>query len=681
MKAFLRDFYDFLGLETDLTDFMYNPDGTLSGGWKDYIGGSVGSSNRLLYDNDIDKKNDDYFFNSNEYYEKWYDLAYYVKTKICGSNHRFGYSGDYTYGALDFYRYVIGDPATYIDIYGGNAVFYGYPKVEVNPTVLSYQISDEEILLDKPLGERFEGWFLEDGTKVEAIEANSYGELNLIAHWLKGETHFIKFDVGEGRSIDPIEVEYDTRVDLPTPSYAGMIFTGWYYKGVRLPSEIAFIYHEDITLVAQWVDPTTITVEDLIYSGTTIYHRNTSDPVQIPTAYVQKDSEFRAVWVSSMVGNFKASSNKTNMMKELTSLLDTMEEAKLNAIVFHLRTHNNAYYKTRMAPINSSYGTYSTFESWDYLTWFIEECHKRNIEFHAWLNPYRVKSSGASSLESVASEFASFPNNPASKAENMLKNSSGGVILNPAIPEVRDYIVNVCMEIIANYDIDAIHFDDYFYIEGIDDTASRNKYNTNNLSTDDFRREQVNLFIKQLHNSMYNYNKNHNRHVQLGISPTGIYRNGNGSVESGSNTSGYAHYGSPLYADTLKWARESWIDYLIPQSYWGFSHKTAGYADVMDWWNAAFEGLSCNLYSGIGIYMNNTSGSNYSWGSEPYEVSNQILYTTKLNNVKGVCFYSYTQMKNAMNDTSAMANKGMLRIINEYWTKKVPAPLTMADKD
>ena len=679
VKAFIKDFYEFLGLDTDLDEFIYGSDGKYTGLWKDYIGGSVGQDNRLLYNNDIDETNDKYFFNSS-YKDKWYSLSSYVKNYICANNHRFGSGGDYTYAALDFYRYITDDPYQYIDIYGGNKVFYGFPDIEVSYET-TYQISEEDLVLSEPLSSDFEGWFLEDGTKIEKIAAGMTGNLNLVAHWKEVPVYTITFDVVKGDSISPLQVEFRQNIDLPSLTFEGFRFTGWYYNGSRLPDSFSYIYEKDITVTAGWVDIVNVKLEDLIYSGTPVTYRNSSERVQIPTVYVQKERQFRGVWVSSMVGNFSPSTNKTTMQRNLTDLLDTMDALNLNAIVFHLRTHNNAYYKTKLTTIASNYGTYSTFEAWDYLPWFISECHKRGIEFHAWLNPYRVVSSGASSLESTANKFASFPNNPASKTENLLMNSSGGVIMDPAVPAVRDFIVNVCMEIIANYDVDAIHFDDYFYIEGIDDSASRAKYNTNNLSTDDFRREQVNLFIKQLHNRMSNYNKDHNRYVQLGISPTGIYRNGNGSVDSGSNTSGYAHYGSPLYADTLKWARENWIDYLLPQSYWGFSHKTAGYADVMDWWNLAFEGLTCNLYSGIGIYMNNNDGKNYSWGTEPYEVSNQILYTTKLDNVKGVCFYSYSQLKSAYNSSSEKAHLGTLRLIEEYWKTKIPTPLTMADNN
>ena len=175
------------------------------------------------------------------------------------------------------------------------------------------------------------------------------------------------------------------------------------------------------------------------------------------------------------------------------------------------------------------------------------------------------------------------------------------------------------------------------------------------------------------------FNKEKGRGVQLGISPTGIYRNGNGNIDSGSNTAGQEHYNSYLFCDTKKWIDNEWIDYIMPQTYWAFSHSVAGYADVIDWWNKVVEGKNVNLYSGIGIYMS-VDGGNYSWGTQQYEVSNQILYTTKLKNVKGVSFYSYLSMKQIHENSSKIAYNGLMRVKNEYWISTVATPKVAASQ-
>src|SRR5690554_116616 len=254
-----------------------------------------------------------------------------------------------------------------------------------------------------------------------------------------------------------------------------------------------------------------------------VLYRNTSIQAQMPKNYIQKETDFRAVWVSPLVGDFGSYVTESSYKAQIYNLFSVMEYYNMNAVIFHMRIFNDALYKSELNPV-SSYMEYADFDKWDPVAWMIDECHKRGIEFHAWLNPYRISSSTtALPLEEYAQRFPSY--NIASDPRCILKGSKG-MILNPGEPRVRAFLINTCMEIIENYDIDAIHFDDYFYINGIDDTATQDKYNYENLSEDDFRRRQVDIFIEDLSNRMRDYNTDNGRLVQLGISPTGIYRNG-----------------------------------------------------------------------------------------------------------------------------------------------------------
>ena len=117
----------------------------------------------------------------------------------------------------------------------------------------------------------------------------------------------------------------------------------------------------------------------------------------------------------------------------------------------------------------------------------------------------------------------------------------------------------------------------------------------------------------------------------------------------------------------------------MPQTYWAFTHSVAGYADVIDWWDKAVDGYNVNLYSGLGLYMS-ISGGNYSWGVQPYEISNQVLYTTKLKNVKGVSIYSQLSLKQGNSSSSRICYEGLMRLKNEYWVEKVPTPKTKASQ-
>ena len=381
--------------------------------------------------------------------------------------------------------------------------------------------------------------------------------------------------------------------------------------------------------------------------GGNVTYRGSSTVVQVPDQYEAGKTEFRAAWVSLFVSDMKSYTNESDWKKEVKSVLEVFKYYNLNTMIFHVRTHNNALYKSKLNPIATWFQN-ADFDTFDPLAYLIDECHKAGIEFHAWMNPYRISTLTTDINEAVENGQylgGRVPStNPARYAGNLI-NGSSGVILNPGLPKVRDFIVDTCMEVIENYDVDAIHFDDYFYISGTNDTETYNAYNPKGLSKADWRREQVNLFIEALHDAMTEYNTKNNKAVQLGISPSGIYKNGNGSVASGSNTNGFAHYGDYLYSDTYKWAKEGWIDYLLPQSYWAFEHPSAGYADVMSWWNKAFAGLDCLLYSGIGLYM--ADGNNYSWTSNTQELTNQLKYLMTLENVSGYSIYSFKYVRSA----------------------------------
>lgn len=439
-----------------------------------------------------------------------------------------------------------------------------------------------------------------------------------------------------------------------------------------------------LMLVSIFSFGTTVRADEQLYlsDGTAMYYKGTNIAVMIPDSFEMQETYYRGCWVTPLAGCVPKCSDSSieSYKKEILEMFDVMEYYKLNALIFHIRIYNDALYPSKLNP-KSSYMTTST----DLLPWVIEESHKRGIEFHAWLNPYRVKSSGGTTVSEEASKIkAKCPANVGSNPDNLLINSSGGVILNPGIPEVRDFIVDTCMEVIEKYNVDAIHFDDYFYITGVDDSSTQAKYNTDNLSEGDFRRHQVDLFIEQLSNSMRKYNKEHNRFVQLGISPSGIYRNGDGivtydengnAITNGSKTGGMQHWGNYLYSDTVNWINHEWIDYIMPQSYWAFSQPIAGFADVMSWWDKVCARKNVNLYSGMGIYMSEKPGSNYSWGFDPNEAPNQILYTQTLSHTQGTVFYNYNYLEWAIKDDSTLYGQGLKKIKEKMFTSPAILPV------
>ncbi|MFA5542399.1 MAG: family 10 glycosylhydrolase [Bacilli bacterium] len=409
-----------------------------------------------------------------------------------------------------------------------------------------------------------------------------------------------------------------------------------------------------------------------------VTYRNSTTQVMIPTEYTARTTEFRGVWVSPLVNDINRFTSKEQYMRELNLVLDTMEFYKLNTIVFHVRILNDALYDSDLNP-QSTYTNMVDYDEWDHLEWLIGEVHRRGMEFHAWLNPYRIDNR-ATTMNAVKAKYINFPNNPANKDENVILGSSGA-ILNPGEPAVREFVIDTVMEVIEKYNVDAIHFDDYFYasMPYDADLATYNKYKANSSTNDihDWRREQVDLFIQNLSQTIRDYNSSNGRFVQLGISPTGIWRNGNGQVTydsngtaitSGSNTAGQEHYALYLYANSKKWVDEEWIDYITPQSYWSFELPAAPYADVVDWWAKVVKNKNVNLYTGMGLYRRFSGDSGGSWETNPMEAANQVLYNSKHSDIRGSIIFNYRYLN------TAKTVSGVQTILNDYWTNPIITP-------
>ena len=704
--CFLRDFCAFVQYKDSFCSFVhgYNKYEGLDGVWKTFIGGKYSYNNRLLYNNDIDANNDDYFLNSSMYKNKWYGLAKYIRDDVCkGNNHRFGSpENDYYYGSLDFVRYLTSNPDRYLNTYGGEKVFYGFPQDDL--TLVDSYNYNQECYLTIPNNEVFVGWYKDkdytDGPYIK-IKQGTYDDIKLYAKYKDG-TYRISFNTNENISLDDMIVSKDDDVFLPTLNIPNGEFVDWYLDGDIIANKFTYVYDCDITLNAKWYYYDKINNIDLIYDGKPVKYYDTNKTVEIPEKYIEKDNELRAVWISSIINSFEPSSDPAIMKKNLIKVLDTVELLGLNAVIFHVRTHNNAFYKTKYAPIDEKYGTFEQMEKWDWLNWFISECHKRNIEFHAWLNPYRIimTSTKYYTQEEVQEMYKDYPLNPASKADNIyLSYYSGnryGAILDPSKEEVRNYIIDVVKEIVQNYDVDGIHFDDYFYtkcnitptiLDDTDQSEYERQIISYNLDYDknsekdkeDWRRENVNKLIQGLHKTLSDYNRQNNKSIQFGISPSSVYKSGDGSVESGSRTNSSGHFGAHLYCDTLKWVQNEWIDYIMPQVYGGFTNENISFADITSWWNKAVEGTRVNLYFGIGI-ANSLKNSGTAWETQPYELLNQLKYLQGLKNCQGVSYFSFTSLITILENEEKYIVSCALRILmNEYYCNKASVPLSMAE--
>ncbi|BCR36832.1 family 10 glycosylhydrolase [Mariniplasma anaerobium] len=393
-------------------------------------------------------------------------------------------------------------------------------------------------------------------------------------------------------------------------------------------------------------------LQDLTVNGTPIYHYGTSDRVQTPQTYVEKTSEFRGVWVATVYNlNMPQHSNEAQYKAAYDALLDKVEASHMNAILFQVRPRNDAFYASAYAPFSRYLtGTEGGDPGWDVMEYLVSEAHARGIQFHAWMNPYRVTTNANETLDSLyIDNFAR--QNP----ELVIADKEGKLILNPGEPAVVQYIKNVVSEIMDLYDVDGIHFDDYFYpYAGVDtDGVTYNTYKEVNETLADFRRENVNDAIRGVKEVVDAHNLAEGTDVRFGVSPLGLWKVGEpdgANVAPGSSQTYYSQY-----ADTKKWVDEGWVHYMNPQIYWNFNHSLAPYADVVDWWVETVRGTGVDLIIGHGIYKIEYPTTEF------YE---QMKYNQKYPEIKGSMLYSAAFLQTAHMDY----------VVNNAWTT---TPLNM----
>ena len=324
--------------------------------------------------------------------------------------------------------------------------------------------------------------------------------------------------------------------------------------------------------------------------GITLTHFWTSDPVMIPSTYVEKSEEFRGVWVATVYNlNMPLHINETQYKAAFQDLVDEVLANNMNAIVFQVRPNNDAFHDSAYAPWSKWLtGTEGTDPGWDVMQYMIDTSHANGVEFHAWLNPYRVANSTASEssvLSGLHSENFARQHPELVVAGDKDSHDRYPYILNPGEPEVKTYIRNVVSELMTMYNIDGIHFDDYFYpYSGISsDTATYNTYKDAEQSIEDWRRENVNDVVRGIKEDMDVHNLTNGTDMKFGISPFGLWGSGiegySQTLPGGSNTSPNnlsSYLGQ--YADSKKWVEEEWVHYICPQIYWEFDHPTAPYA-------------------------------------------------------------------------------------------------------
>ncbi|MEY4279552.1 MAG: hypothetical protein RL377_1556 [Bacteroidota bacterium] len=350
--------------------------------------------------------------------------------------------------------------------------------------------------------------------------------------------------------------------------------------------------------------------------------------------------EFRGVWIATVVNidwpSKRGLSNEAQK-NEFIELLNMHQKNGMNAIIMQIRPAGDAFYPSNLEPWSEYLMGQQGLPPnpfYDPLSFMISETHKRGMEFHAWINPYRAVFN--TSKSSVA------PNHLTKTHPEWFVTYDDKKIFDPGLPEVWQHTNRIVRDIVTRYDIDAIHLDDYFYpykVPGkeFQDEATYKKYGRG-LNKEDWRRSNCDTIIKQLSATIHSIKPG----VQFGISPFGVWRNKSKDPKGSNTKAGVTNY-DDLYADIMLWLNKGWIDYVVPQLYWEHGHALADYDELVNWWNE--HSYKSNLYIGHGIYR---AGTTTNWKNSN-EIPYQIKSMRALNNTRGSAYFSSNSFKNNPN--------------------------------
>lgn len=362
--------------------------------------------------------------------------------------------------------------------------------------------------------------------------------------------------------------------------------------------------------------------------------------------------DMRGAWIAS-VANIdwpsKPGLPADAQKKEFTDLLDTLKKLGFNTVFVHVRPTADTMWPSKLEPW-SYYLTGQQGQApepyYDPLAFMIRETHKRGLAFHAWFNPFRV-------LHEPNVRLAK--NHPAYQHPEWIISYGGKKYYNPALPEVRAHVINVILETVRHYEIDGVHLDDYFYPYPVKkdgknvpfpDNASYKKYGQGR-SLADWRRDNVNQFVKALSFAV----KAEKPDVAFGISPFGVWRN-TSKDPTGSPTRAFSAYDDGLYADSRSWIENGWIDYVIPQLYWPFSHKAAPYGVLLNWWSQEIQrNPSVKLYIGLGTYKHGEE-----W-KDLKELEKQLSALQKTPGVSGAVHFSAIRIQKNQGNVQSLLKK------------------------
>lgn len=511
---------------------------------------------------------------------------------------------------------------------------------------------------------------------------SAQGEPPTPVHTITGEydavndvyTSTIEIELGFTGSVSGVSIVYQLFQGIPPSSWTTynepiLIQRKGNYR-LRYRSLKAGVYGAEQAINIRVDIDVVETYPNVIRNNEIIKHKDTGLPIELPI-YTERTKEIRGVWVST-VSNIDLNQwvDDQQYKNEIISILNRAQSLNMNTIFFQIRSMNDAMYPSELAPYSRFIkGAQGEGLDWDILRFTIDEAHKRGLELHAWLNPYRIANMPAETTHAEmlatlhADNFAKKNPHLVLKQTNAPSGGTATFILDPGRPEVRQYLSHVIEEVLTNYpDVDGIHFDDYFYVTTTEDAQTFINYNPTNISTlADWRRNNVDMMIKNVHDIVEDFNITNGKKVKFGVSPGGIWAN-KSTHPDGSNSTGWQSYVS-LFADTRKWVKEEWLDYILPQLYWDFGATSSAFEVLVDWWVDVVSDVNVDLLVGLGFYRYT---DNTPWTNEDIFVE-QLRYISQYAEVAGHVTFSFRTFNRAIPQIVSTIE----RLENYYWTKPV----------
>lgn len=355
--------------------------------------------------------------------------------------------------------------------------------------------------------------------------------------------------------------------------------------------------------------------------------------------------EMRGMWIASVYNiDFPGKQNLSvsQMKQELNQIIADAEAMNLNAVFFQVRPTADALYDSALFPwskyLTGSQGK-APAQNFDPLEYLIRQGKAHGIEIHAWINPYKI-TRGTAEKPNLDLNALSDDNPARLYPDLVVAHSSGELYLNPGEPMSRYLVLQGVKELLDNYDIAGIHYDDYFYPTGtFDDADTYQNYGAGYNSIEDWRRHNVDLLVQETHQLTQQ-----KPGAVFGVSPAGVWANKT-TNPNGSDTSAGVETYYDHYADTRKWVKNGWVDYIAPQIYWQIGHSKCDYAVLVDWWSNVVRGTDVKLYIGHAAYKTGDSAQGTQW-MDGLELERQIAYNRANRQVDGSIFYGYSALKN-----------------------------------